>query len=133
MNQGLIKEFRDFLMRGNIIELAVAVIMASAFTPVITALVEGVFTPFLAAIFGKPNFDTVGFDVGDSRVLIGLFITALINFVLIAAGVFFFIVKPLNVIRDRQKKGEEAPAEPSDDVKLLSEIRDILANIQQRS
>jgi large conductance mechanosensitive channel len=132
MNQGLIKEFRDFLMRGNIIELAVAVIMASAFTPVITALVEGVFTPFLAAIFGEPNFDSVGFDVGDSRVLIGLFITALINFVLIAAGVFFFIVKPMNIIRDRQRKGEEAPAEPSDDIKLLTEIRDILANLQQR-
>ena len=102
----MIKEFRDFIMRGNVIELAVAVIMAAAFTPVITSLVEGVFTPFLAAIFGKPNFDTVGFDVGDSRVLIGLFITAVINFLLIAIGVFFFIVKPMNIIKERQKKGE---------------------------
>jgi len=132
MNQGLLKEFRDFLFRGDVIALAVAVIMAGAFAPVITSLVEGVFTPFLAAIFGKPNFDSVGFDVGDSRVSIGLVITAIINFVLIATGVFFFIIKPLNIVKERQKKGEEPPAEPAEDVKLLTEIRDILAALQRQ-
>ena len=126
MNHPLLKEFRDFLMRGDIVALAVAVIMATAFTPVITSLVEGVFTPFLAAIFGEPNFNRVGFDVGDSRVLLGLFITAVINFVLIAAGVFFFIVKPIKMIEDRQAKGEEEPAEPTEDIALLTEIRDLL-------
>ena len=126
MNQGIIKEFRDFITKGNVIELAVAVIMAGAFAPVITSLVTGVFTPFLAAIFGEPNFNSVGFDVGDSRVLIGLFITAVINFVLIAAGVFFFIVKPLNILQQRQKSGAEPPPPTPEDIELLREIRDLL-------
>jgi large conductance mechanosensitive channel len=128
VNQGIIKEFRDFILRGNVIELAVAVIIATAFTPVVTSLVEGIFTPFLAAIVGEPNFNSVGFDVGDSRVLIGLFLTAVVNFVLIAAAVFFFIVKPMNIIKERQKRGAEAPPEPSDEIKLLTEIRDLLRN-----
>lgn len=126
MNQGIIKEFRDFITKGNVIELAVAVIMAGAFAPVITSLVTGVFTPFLAAIVGEPNFNNVGFDVGDSRVLIGLFITAVINFVLIAAGVFFFIVKPLNILQERQKSGAEPPPPTPEDIELLREIRDLL-------
>ena len=126
MNQGIIKEFRDFITKGNIIELAVAVIMAGAFAPVITSLVEGVFTPFLAAIFGEPNFNFVGFDVGDSRVLIGLFITAVINFLMIAAGVFFFVIKPLKMIEERQKSGAEPPPPTPEDVELLREIRDLL-------
>jgi len=126
MNQGIIKEFRDFITKGNVIELAVAVIMAGAFAPVITSLVTGVFTPFLAAIFGEPNFNSVGFDVGDSRVLIGLFITAVINFVLIAAGVFFFIVKPLHILQERQKSGAEPPPPTPEDIELLREIRDLL-------
>ena len=70
MNEGIVKEFRDFLMRGNIIELAVAFIMAAAFVPVVTSLVNGVILPFIAAIFGEPNFDNIGFDVGDARVVI---------------------------------------------------------------
>lgn len=126
MNDGIIKEFRDFLMRGNVIDLAVAVIIGAAFAPVITSLVEGVFTPFLAAIFGEPNFDSVGFDVGDSRVLIGLFITAVVNFVMIAAGVFFFIVKPMNMLKARQASGAEPPPPTPEDVQLLREIRDLL-------
>jgi large conductance mechanosensitive channel len=126
MNQGLIKEFRDFLMRGNIIELAIAFIMGLAFVPVVTSLVDGVFLPFIAAIFDEPNFDNVGFDVNDSRVRIGLFLSAAVNFVLVAAAVFFFIVKPVQLIKDRMKKGEEAPPEPTEEVALLTEIRDLL-------
>ncbi|MGD9934315.1 MAG: large conductance mechanosensitive channel protein MscL [Dehalococcoidia bacterium] len=126
MNQGIIKEFRDFITKGNVIELAVAVIMAGAFAPVITSLVEGVFTPFLAAIFGEPNFDNVGFDVGDSRVRIGLVITAGVNFVMIAAGVFFFVIKPLKMLEERRKAGAEPPPPTPEDIQLLREIRDEL-------
>jgi large conductance mechanosensitive channel len=126
VNQGLVKEFRDFLMRGNIIELAVAFVMGIAFAGVVTALVDGVFLPFFAAIFDEPNFDNVGFDVNDSRVRIGLFLSAVVNFVLIAAAVFFFIVKPVQLIKDRQKKGEEAPPPPPEEIELLREIRDLL-------
>jgi large conductance mechanosensitive channel len=128
MNQGIVKEFRDFLMRGNIIELAIAFIMAAAFVPVVTSLVDGVILPFIAAIFGEPNFDNIGFDVGDARVQIGLFISAVINFILIAVAVFFFIVKPVQMIKDRQKAGEEPPPEPTEEVVLLTEIRDALRN-----
>jgi large conductance mechanosensitive channel len=126
MNQGIIKEFRDFLMRGNIIELAIAFIMGLAFVPVVTSFVDGIIMPFFAAIFDEPNFNNVGFDVNDSRVQIGLFITAIVNFVLIAGAVFFLIVKPMDMIKERMRRGEEAPPPPAEDIALLTEIRDLL-------
>jgi large conductance mechanosensitive channel len=122
----VLTEFRDFISRGNVIDLAVAVILATAFAPIVTALVEGVITPILAAIAGQPNFDTIGFDLNDNRIAIGVVITKAINFILIAAAVFFFIVKPLNILKERQKKGAVPAPEPAEDILLLREIRDSL-------
>ena len=126
MNQGILKEFRDFITTGSIIELAIAFILGLAFVPVVTSLVDGILMPIIAAIVGEPNFDNIGFDLGDARVAVGLFITAIVKFVLIAAAVFFFIIKPVQMIKDRRKSGAEPEPAPPEDIQLLREIRDLL-------
>lgn len=120
-----LKEFRDFLMQGDIIALAVAFIMAIAFTNVVTTFTDGILMRFIAAIVGEPDFSSVDLDIGDSTLEIGLLINAIINLILVGAAVFFFIVKPVQMIRDRMKQtGEEVPE--AEDVVLLREIRDLL-------
>jgi large conductance mechanosensitive channel len=116
----MLKEFKEFAFKGNLIEIAVGLVLALAFVAVVTALVDGVIMPIVAAIFGKPNFDDITFTIGDGVVRIGTFITALVNF-LIIAWVLFLIVKAAN--RLMPKKDEEAaPTE----IELLTEIRDSL-------
>ncbi|MGE3074702.1 MAG: large conductance mechanosensitive channel protein MscL [Dehalococcoidia bacterium] len=127
MNHPIIKEFRDFIMRGDIIALAVAFIMAIAFKDVVDAVTNGVIMNFIAAIVGKPNFDSIGIDIGDSRLLIGTVLTALVNLVLVGAAVFFFIVKPVKILQERKKEAGE-PVPEAEDVVLLREIRDLLKN-----
>lgn len=117
----MLQEFKDFINRGSLIDLAIAVVLATFFAPVITAIVEGVILNLIAAIVGKPNFDSIGLDVGDSRLLIGTVITALVNF-LIVAFVCFMIVKAVNKM---QPPPVEEPAGPSE-TDLLMEIRDQL-------
>lgn len=97
------KEFREFILRGNVIDLAVGVIIGAAFSAVVTALVKDLFTPLIAAIFGKPDFSAITFTINNSRFLIGDFLNAVISFLLIALAVFFFIVKPVNVLMSRRK------------------------------
>lgn len=130
MNSPLIKEFRNFLLSGDIIALAVAFIMAAAFVPVVDALTKGIILNFISAIVGKPSFDSIGIDVGDSRLLIGTFLTAVVNLVLVGGAVFFFIVKPVNMIKERQKSGAEEPIPEAEDIALLREIRDLLRTRQ---
>jgi large conductance mechanosensitive channel len=104
----LFNEFKQFLLRGNVIDLAVAVIIGAAFTGVVTAAVEDIFTPLIAAVFGEPDFSGLTFTINGSRFLYGAFLNALISFVLIAAVVFFFIVKPVNMMMSRFQR-EPAP------------------------
>jgi large conductance mechanosensitive channel len=118
--RSMFKEFKEFAFKGNLIEIAVGLVLALAFVAVVTALVDGVIMPIVAAIFGKPNFDDITFTIGDGVVRIGTFITALVNF-LIIAWVLFLIVKAAN--RLMPKKDEEVgPTE----IELLTEIRDSL-------
>lgn len=125
----ILKEFKDFVTKGNLIDLAVAFIIAAAFGAVITALVGNIIMPLIAAIFGQPSFDSLTVTLNDAVIPYGTFITALVNFLLIAAAVFFFIVKPYNMWRNRQAKAEEAaPAAPPEEIVLLREIRDRLSN-----
>lgn len=124
----ILKEFKDFITKGNLIELAVAFIIAAAFGAVITALVSNIIMPLIAAIFGQPSFDQLTATVNDAVIPYGTFITALVNFLLIAAAVFFFIVKPFNMWKARTAKAEEAaPAAPAEEIVLLREIRDRLS------
>jgi large conductance mechanosensitive channel len=103
----MLKEFRDFLTRGNLIELAVAFVMGVAFAALLNSFVLDIVTPIIGAIFGKTDFSSLTFTIHNSKFLYGSFITAAIQFVTIAAAVFFFIVKPVDVISARRAKGEE--------------------------
>ena len=125
---GILKEFRDFLMRGNVVDLAVAVVIGAAFGAVIAAFVENLLTPLIAAIFGKPDFGNLSFTINGSTFTYGNFINALIAFVLVAFAVYFVVVKPYNALQARRARGEEeVPPEPTEEVLLLTEIRDLLA------
>ena len=105
----MIKEFRDFLMRGNLVELAVAFVMGLAFAALITSFVDDLIMPIIAMIIGKPDFSGLTFTINDAVFRYGAFITASITFVATAAAIFFFVVKPMNALMSRmQKPGEEA-------------------------
>ena len=100
----MLKEFRDFLFRGNIIELAVAFVMGVAFAAVVNSLVDNLVMPLIAAIIGKPDFSDLTFTINDAVFRYGAFITALVQFVAIAAAVFFFIVKPVQAMLGRLRR-----------------------------
>jgi len=122
----MIDEFKKFLFRGNVVDLAVAVIIGAAFVAIVNAIVEGLITPLVGMIFSK-DFTDMTFDINDSVFRYGLVIDAAIKFVAIAAVVFFFIVKPVQAIMARRAAGEEeGPVEPTE-AELLAEIRDLLA------
>jgi large conductance mechanosensitive channel len=124
----MLKEFKDFALKGNLVEIAVGLVLAIAFGALIGSLVEDVLMPIVAAIFGQPDFAGLTIDIGDSAIFYGRFINAIITFAMVAAALFFFVVKPYNVMKARQESGEgDAPA-PPEDITLLREIRDALAN-----
>jgi len=121
----MLKEFRAFLLRGNIIELAVAIVIGAAFGALVTSLVVDLLTPIVAAIIGKPDFSNLTFAINGSVFHYGSFLNAAIAFVSIAAAVFFFVVRPVDAIQRRM--GIEKPEDGrSDEATLLEEIRDIL-------
>jgi large conductance mechanosensitive channel len=120
------KEFREFITRGNVIDLAVAVIIGLAFTAIINAIVSGLITPLIGMIGGN-DFSDLDFTINGSTFEYGEVINAVIQFLLIAAAVFFFIVRPINTLNERRRRGEEPePEELSDEAALLTEIRDLL-------
>ena len=104
----MLKEFRDFLLRGNLIEIAVGLVLALAFTAVVTSVVEDLITPLIAAIFGKTDFSGLTFTINDSTFRYGEFLNALLSFVLIAAVLFFLVVRPMNALARRRAGPEEA-------------------------
>jgi len=103
-----LKEFQQFLVRGNAVDLAVGVVIGAAFGAVVKSIVDGVLTPFIGAIAHIPDFSGLSFTINGSEFLIGNFLNALISFVLIAATIFFFVVKPMNILMERAKKEEKA-------------------------
>jgi len=123
----VLKEFRDFVMRGNVVELAVAVIIGAAFGAVITAFTSAFITPLIALIGGKPDFGDLAFRISGTEFPYGLFLNALISFLIIAAVVFFFVVRPMNAVMARMKRSDEEPEAPTAEVSVLTEIRDLIA------
>ncbi|RMI03586.1 large conductance mechanosensitive channel protein MscL [Cellulomonas triticagri] len=120
--------FKDFISRGNAIELAVGVAIGAAFTLVVGAITEGLINPLIAMIFSQPNFGWVVGPINGAMFNFGVIINAIIQFVITAAAIYFVIVLPLNKLAERRKRGVEAePARPSEDILLLQEIRDLLA------
>ena len=108
----MLKGFKVFLLRGNVIDLAVAVVIGAAFGAVVAAVVKDLLTPLIAAIVGKPDFSAIAFTVNGSQFLIGDFINAVVAFVLVAAAIYFFVVLPMNTVMERRRRGE-APADPT--------------------
>jgi large conductance mechanosensitive channel len=123
----MLKGFREFVLRGNVIDLAVAVVIGAAFTLLVNAVVQRLITPLIAAIFGKPDLDDVmTFTINGAEFSIGAVLTALINFLLVAAAVYFVLIVPMNRLREMRASGEEQPEAPAEDIVLLQEIRDLL-------
>jgi large conductance mechanosensitive channel len=123
----MLKQFRDFLLRGNVVDLAVAVVIGAAFGAVVTSFVADLVTPLIAAIGGKPDFAALSFTINGSLFHYGRFLNAVLSFVIIAAAVFFLVVKPVGALMERRKAGLEPEADAvPEDVILLGEIRDLL-------
>jgi large conductance mechanosensitive channel len=108
----MLKGFKSFLLRGNVVDLAVAVVIGAAFGAVVAARVKDLLTPLIAAIVGQPDFSAIVFTVNGSKFLIGDFINAVLAFVLVAAAIYFFVVMPMNMIMERRRRGE-APPDPT--------------------
>jgi large conductance mechanosensitive channel len=121
-SKGLLGEFKEFILRGNVVSLAVAVLIASAFGDVVTSLTDNIITPFIGMFGGTPDFSALTFTINDSRFGYGAFINAVIAFLIVAAIIFFFIIKPMNALIQRSKR--EAPPDPTDKKcpECLSEI-----------
>ncbi len=105
----MLKGFRQFLLRGNVIDLAVAVVIGGAFGAVVAALVKDLLTPLIAAVAAKPDFSAIAFEVNGSKFLVGDFINALMSFVLIGAAVYYLVVVPVNAFLARMRRGEVPP------------------------
>ena len=123
----MIKGFKEFITRGNVIDLATGLIIGAAFTAVVNALVDGLINPLIAALFGEPDLSNVGnFKLNGAEFSIGLVLTAIINFLLVAAAIYFLIVTPINKLAERRKKDETIEAAGPTEIELLTEIRDAL-------
>jgi large conductance mechanosensitive channel len=118
----VLKDFKAFLLRGNVVDLAVAVVIGAAFGAVVTALVRDLLTPIIALIFGKPNFSNLSFTVNSSHFLYGDFINYLISFISIAAAVFFFVVQPVNLLMRRRRTETDVESETRPCTECLSSI-----------
>lgn len=125
----MIQGFKDFIMRGNVLDLAVAVVIGTAFAGVVTAVVDGLLNPLIAAIGGQRDLSQVlAFTINDAEFSIGSVLGALLNFVLVALAIYLMVVVPMNRLAERRRRGvEPEPAAPAEDVLLLQEIRDLLA------
>lgn len=120
----MLKGFKEFILRGNVVDLAVAFVIGLAFAPIVTRIVEGLITPLISRIFGQPNLDSVGnIDIGENAVLaFGPVLTAILNFLAVSAAVYFLIVVPMNKFKKPAVEEESGPTE----IQLLAEIRDSL-------
>jgi large conductance mechanosensitive channel len=108
----MLKGFKEFLLRGNVVDLAVAVVIGAAFSAVVAALVKDLLTPLIAAVVGKPDFSAIQFTVNGSKFLIGDFGNAIVGFMLVSAAIYFFVVTPMNMVMARRRSGQ-APPDPT--------------------
>ena len=116
------RDFREFLLRGNLVDMAVGIVIGIAFAAVVTALVSDIITPIIAAIGGQPSFDGLSFTINKSHFLYGAFFDAIISFIVIAAAVFFLVVKPVNALMARRKTEPPVDATTRACPECLSEI-----------
>ncbi|MCS7294234.1 MAG: large conductance mechanosensitive channel protein MscL [Chloroflexota bacterium] len=124
---GVLREFRDFVFRGNVLELAIAFVMGVAFTAVVQSAVNDLLMPLIATVVGQPSFADIDFTIGDATLEFGSFLESVVAFLAVAAVVYFAVVKPVNLLLARRTRGE-APADVPlpEEIQLLREIRDLL-------
>jgi len=123
----MLKEFKEFALKGNLIEVGVGLIMALALVALINSMVEHVLMPIIGIIFGEPSFDdALILTINGSEIRFGSFLTVAVSFLFIALAVFFFIVKPYQAYKARQDSGEQVAPAPAEDIVLLTQIRDAL-------
>ena len=125
---GLLKEFRDFALKGNLIEMGVALVLALAFKSLVTSFVDSLLMPIVGVIFGEPTFDGLTFTINNSIFFYGSFITVLIEFVLIAAAIFFFVVKPYNELIERRRDNDDDDDDATPEPEELTLLRQIAKN-----
>jgi len=118
----VLREFRSFILRGNLVDLAVAVVIGTAFTAVVNALVKDIVTPLIAAVGGEPNFDNLAFTINGSRFAYGDFLNALLTFLIVAAVMFFLVIKPVNVLLDQLQTEPEVESPTRACPECLSQI-----------
>ncbi len=118
----MVKEFRQFILRGSLVDLAVAVVIGTAFAAVITALVADLVTPLIAAIGGQPDFGALSFTINGSHFLYGAFLNALIAFVIVAAVLFFFVIKPVNHLMAKRRTEPDVESTTRECPECLSQI-----------
>ena len=109
----MLKEFKQFLLRGNVVDLAVGVVIGAAFGTIVTSLVTDILTPFIAAIAKAPDFNGLTFAINGSRFMYGHFINTLISFLLVSGSVFFFVVRPMNILISKSRLKKEPPSDPT--------------------
>lgn len=121
----MLKEFKEFISKGNVIDLAVAVIIGGAFALIVKAFTDGILMPLIGILGGKPSFDEYTLTVNNSVIRWGSFLTAVVNFLIVAAAMFI-VVKSINKLQTMRRKEEEVEEDEATEVKLLTEIRDLL-------
>jgi large conductance mechanosensitive channel len=125
----MLKDFKSFILRGNPVDLAVAVVIGAAFGAVVTALVKDVFTPLIAAIVGKPDFSDLSITIHHSKILYGDFINALVAFIIVAAVIFFFVVQPINKLVQRTQRGK---GDKDDDTRSCPQCLSVIPKAAKR-
>lgn len=118
----MLKDFRQFILRGSLVDLAVAVVIGTAFTAVIAAFVADIITPLIAAIGGKPDFGALAFTINGSHFLYGAFLNALVTFLIVAAVLFFFVIRPVNLLMERRRTEPDVESTTRECPECLSQI-----------
>ncbi len=123
----MLKGFKDFIMRGNVVDLAVGIVIGAAFSAVVTSFVDDVLMAIVGAIFGEPNFNALTFELGDGVVNYGRFLTALVSFLIVAAALYFAVVMPMNMLAERRRRGQADVEELSNEEKMVMLLERIAA------
>ena len=118
----MLNEFRQFVLRGNVLELAVAVVIGAAFGAVVTSLVKDVVTPIIAAVVGEPDFSSLSISVGESEILYGSFLNAVFSLLVVAAALFFLVIKPLTMVQERTSRRQAVASTTTECPECLSTI-----------
>ena len=121
----MLKEFKEFISKGNVIDLAVAVVLGAAFTAVVAAFANGILMNLVAAVFGKPTFDQLTFSIGKGVIEYGKFLTALVNFLIVAVSMFL-VVKAISTLQGLRRRDEDEAEAEATEIELLTQIRDAL-------